>query len=300
MENTNDIEVPMRRIILKSLIFALLPVLLSIGAEASTIERSGKAGTHAIVFIPGLASHGDLWESWAKQYSVSNDVFVVTASGFAGEPAREGSEAFFQATVNEIISSLRTAKVADVTLVGHSIGGLMSLMIANEAPDLVRNVLVVDSLPFLAGLMMPGVSPEQAGQRAQYFAAQMKKMPREMYLEQQKQGVGVQSKTVSFLPTVLEWGAASDQATVATAFAEALGTDYRSNLKSITAQVTVLAAYDKQMPFGREKNKALYETQYVGLQNGRIEIIDNSFHFIMIDQPEAFSKALAAAVKEGM
>ena len=299
MENTNDIEVIMGRIILKSLIIALLPILLSLGSEASTIERSGKAGEHAIVFIPGLASHGDLWKSWAKQYSKNNDVFVVTASGFAGEPARAGSQQFLSATVAEIIGVLKAANVTDVTLVGHSIGGLMSLMIANEAPDLVRNVLVVDSLPFLAGLMMPGVSPEQAAQRAQYFATQMKNMPREGFLDQQKQGMAILSKTTAFLPTLLEWSAASNQATIADAFAETLATDYRSKISGIAAQVTVLAAFDQQMPVSKDSHKAVYEAQYAGLKNGRIEMIDDSFHFIMIDQPEAFSKALAVAVKEG-
>jgi hypothetical protein len=47
----------------------------------------------------------------------------------------------------------------------------MSLMLAEQHPNLVKQVLVVDSLPYMAGLFAPGLTSEQAKD-------QMKAMPR--------------------------------------------------------------------------------------------------------------------------
>ncbi len=275
------------------LLWSAALVVTTPGVSASTVERYARVGAPALVFIPGLSSHGDLWRPWRAAYADSYDLYVVTAPGFAGVAPREGDAPFLKTTVTEIISELRAQGVKQATFVGHSIGGLMALMIAHDAPELVRKILVVDSLPYLAGLFMPGVTPDQAKARAAIMQQQMQSMPHDIFVAQQKQGLPRLTMTEAFLPTLAKWSETSDQGTVAVAFGETLGLDYRLNLSQITAPVTILVAYSKNMPLSRVQLQALYKAQYVGLQNKNIFMVEGSYHFIMIDQPDAFGRHLS-------
>jgi pimeloyl-ACP methyl ester carboxylesterase len=278
------------------LIAIVVFVILTPSAKADIIEN-GNAEGPAIVFVPGLASHGDLWAPWVKKYQASHRVFVVTAPGFAGETPRSEDVPFLKATVDEIANHLKSKKIEGAVFVGHSIGGLMSVMTANEYPELVEKVLVVDSLPYLGAMFMPGLAHDQVVARANAMQAQMANTPRDAYLAQQRAGIGIQSKTQVFLPTLLKWGETSDQRTVAKAFGEALRTDYRDNLKGINAEILVLAAHSAEMPFTKEAAHSLYSAQYGNLPNGRVEVIEDSFHFIMIDQPDVFGAKLDTFLK---
>ena len=289
----------MFRLAVIALLWALSTYSTSGEVSASMIERQGQKGADALVFIPGLASHGDLWRPWAEKFASSQNVYVVTASGFAGEPANIVDKPFLETIVVEIAARLEKDGVRRATVVGHSIGGLMALMLANDVPDIVGNVLVVDSLPYLAAMFMPSATPDQAQAQANLMADQMKSMPHDLFTAQQKQGLRRLSNTLAFLPVLEKWSAASDQRTVAKAFAEGLGTDYRLALKSIAAHVTVLAAYSEAMRVPRTHIETLYEAQYAGLQHANIQLVDDSFHFIMIDQPEQFSRHLSSVLNQG-
>ena len=287
----------------KIVIIALLWATSSFGSHctvaASTIERQGQKNADALVFIPGLASHGDLWTRWAEQHAVNYNVYIVTASGFAGEPAKLAQTPFLQSTVADIAQRLRADNIEGATIVGHSIGGLMALMLAKEAPELVTKVLVVDSLPYLAGMFMPGIKPDQAREQANMIAGQLKSMSRDLFLAQQKQGLSRLSNTAEFLPTLIKWSEDSHQTTVAVAMGEALATDYRSALATVEASITVLAAYSKAMQVPKAQIKALYAAQYAAAQNVDIQLVDDSYHFIMIDQPDQFSHYLSAVLGQG-
>lgn len=65
--------------------------------------------------------------------------------------------------VQELIDTLEASYQQPVILVGHSLGGLLSLMAARVRPDLIRSVVVIDS-------------PVVAGWRAQLVRA-MKQIP---------------------------------------------------------------------------------------------------------------------------
>jgi len=289
----------MNGMLAKAAVFIFLCLVGGLPAKAVRMERTGVEGAPALVFVPGLASHGDLWKPWVEEYANTYDVFVVTAPGFAGEQARTEDGPFLKITVAEIAANLKKYGASKATIVGHSIGGLMALMLANDAPELVGKVLVVDSLPYLAAMFMPGTAPDQARAQANLMANHMKAMPHDLFMAQQKQGLPRLSNTPAFLPVLEKWSATSDQATVAKAFAEGLGTDYRPELKTITAHVTVLAAYSKAMRVPRVQIKTLYETQYAGLQHAKLHLVDDSFHFIMIDQPKQFGQHLSSVLKQG-
>ncbi len=282
---------------LRLFISVVTVLFVQAGAASAEVRHSGNPEGPALVFLPGLASSAGLWQPWVEAYQQSHDIYVLSAPGFAGVPARMPEKPFLKTTVDEMIKTLRENNVEGAVLVGHSIGGLMALMIANEAPELVGVVLVVDSLPFLGGLFMPGLAPEAVSQRAQFMSKQMASMPRVAFDQQQKYGLAILTNTPAFLPMLETWSRASDQATVAQAFREVLSTDYRAALASIKVPVKVLVAHSADAPIGRDALENLYQTQFDGLANKVIQVVDDSYHFIMIDQPEVFSAALSAFLK---
>lgn len=281
-----------KKAVLAGLVLVLVAVAADQSASAVEVERSGHSSAPALVFIPGLASHGDVWKDVASVFAKTHQVYVVTAPGFAGTTPRQNKAPFLKTTVQEVASALKEDRVQGAIVVGHSIGGLMTLMLAKEAPELVEHALVVDSLPFLAGLFVPGATPETAKAQAAFLRQQMENMPRNMFDAQQKQGLARLTNTAAFLPTLEKWSAASDQKTVAQAFGEALGLDYRQQLASIQSNVTVLAAHSKAMPLSRDQLTGIFNAQYSNLLGVEIQIVDDSHHFIMVDQPDVFKAAL--------
>lgn len=59
-----------------------------------------------------------------------------------------------------MISYIRANKLQKPIIMGHSLGGFMALWIASAEPDLVGDIIAVDSLPFLGALQKPKATAE--------------------------------------------------------------------------------------------------------------------------------------------
>jgi len=74
---------------------------------------------------------------------------------------------------------------------------------------------------------------------------------------------------------------------------EDLITDLRSDLPSIKAPITVLYPWNSGYPT-REMAGPFYRKQYAAAPNVTYVDIGDAAHFVMLDQPDAFLKALTA------
>ena len=276
-------------------ILASVLAATSFAGQPMRIDQLGTAGP-PVLFIPGLNSHADVWKPWAEGLASAEPghrSFLITPAGFAGVTPYKLGDGFHAGLLPGLSALLEAEDLHDVTVVGHSAGGLVALMLAHREPERVRSVLVVDGLPFLAGLFMPGATPQQAVDQAAVMAQQMTASSESAYREQQAMTLPTYAKTSSFLPTLQAWSAESDRATSIAAFKDTLATDFRPALPDITQPVLVLAAWDAAMGVPKDHIDALYTVQYGGLPNGSVRVVENSFHFVMIDQPAAFDNALA-------
>jgi len=100
----------------------------------------------SLLFIHGLGSSVHDWEAqvpfFSKQYQVVT--FDVRGHGKSDKPTGPYSIQLFALDTAELIKSLRIDKTH---VIGISIGGMIAFELAIKAPDLVRNLVIVNSRP---------------------------------------------------------------------------------------------------------------------------------------------------------
>jgi hypothetical protein len=95
-------------------------------------------------------------------------------------------------------------------------------------------------------------------------------------------------RTESARPEIIEHARLSDNDVVANAFHELIVTDLRPELPNIRAPLTVLYVIPPNMPFTAEQYDDFFTASYASAPNARLVRIDESWHFIMIDQFDRF------------
>ena len=156
--------------------------------------------------------------------------------------------------------------------------------------------MVVDSLPFFPLIFDPAATPASAAQMAEGTRSGLLAQDRDSFAESQRQGVRALVRNTAFHERVAQWSIASDRPTFAAAIHALMTTDLRPRLPQIAAPVTVMAAANSLAP--RARIAPLYTAAYAGLPGVQLTVIDDSYHFIMFDQPEAFEAALRAALAD--
>ncbi len=260
------------------------------------VDRRGTSDSRPVVFIPGLASAGAVWDAAAAAIVDGNDVHIITLAGFAGVPMLDPIGPYIERAVCALVVYFDEEGLQDIVLVGHSMGAQISLQLAAARPDAVGQVLVVDSAPFYAALFNPTVTPEAAAQYGTQLGMRLAAMSPEQFLAFARQGIAVQSITKSGQERVMGYMRASNQAAVAQAMGDVAGSDFHPILAKVSAPVTVLAAWSEGAPYSSDQLRAIYEDQYAGLTDVDVRAIANSRHFIMLDQPGAFANALGAVL----
>jgi len=145
---------------------------------------------------------------------------------------------------------------------------------------------------------MPEATPDQAATMSTQMAEQLAALPRAQFDAQQKAGLPRLSNNPDAMPDLAEWGKTSDQQTVAAMMGELMATDLRDEISKLNVKTTVLVPYSSAMGVSEKDLTKLYSTQYEKAPDVTVKVIPDSFHFIMLDQPEAFYEAVKAELSE--
>ena len=249
-----------------------------------------------VVFIPGLASSRATWKATAERLRGKHRLHLIQIAGFAGEPARANATGDVLIPTAEAIDAyLVEQKLSPATVVGHSLGGTTLLYLAEKHPQHLKKVLIVDALPFFGGMQDPkatadSVRPQAEKMRAATAAAAGKPVTAEQ-LEPQMRAMSKDNATQHM---VAEWGAVSDRTVVAQAMYDDLTLDLRPGLASIKTPILLLHPDNAPLGVPAGMMEKVYAALYAPAPTVKTRIVDQSEHFVMLDQPEVFAKELDA------
>lgn len=248
-----------------------------------------------VVFVHGLAASAECWDEAGERLGL-DDVrcHFVQMRGFAGLPASAFREPmnFLRPMADALAGYIRTLKAGPVAVVGHSMGGLVSLMLARDHADVVDRLMVVDVPAYFSVLINPFATPASMAPLAQHS--------RRTYVEKSRpqlhdELVRATEKLVSDpgrAERIVRWGMNSDRRATADVMAEVMVTDLRGDMQKIAAPVDVIYAWDRVSPATKLGLDQVYASTYAGLQRGRRLRIDNARHYVMFDQPDVFYGAV--------
>jgi pimeloyl-ACP methyl ester carboxylesterase len=258
------------------------------------VAVDGDTDGRDIILIPGLSSSPEIWQGTVDhliaQDGVGWRVHRIHVQGFAGAPAKANATGPVAAPVaEEIARYIREKGLNKPAVVGHSMGGTMGLMLAARHPDLVGKLMVVDMIPFMGAMFgPPGTTAESVIPVADQVYAAQSTAPRDQYLTQAKAAVTAMIKTEAARSGPLQDTETSDQQVSASAFRELIVTDLRPELSKITAPTEVLYVKFNDPRMTDAITDAVYQMSFSTLPGAKLKRIDDSAHFIMLDQPQAF------------
>lgn len=242
-----------------------------------------------VILIPGFGSSREVWRPLAERLSATHRVHLVQLAGFAGEPWSHGDGPFVQPAVDAIAAYVRQAGLDRPAVIGHSMGGLSAVMLAQQHPELVGRIMSVDSLPFFSALYGPQATAETAAPFAEQAAAGILNADDAGFRAGQTAGAAGLSRDPATQAAMVEWTVASDRRAMAAAIREVMTTDTRPGLAAMTTPVWAVYASDADGGAPAAMADAMWGREYASLPGVTLIRVDDSRHFIMADQPENFA-----------
>jgi pimeloyl-ACP methyl ester carboxylesterase len=258
-----------------------------------TVVDAGTVGKPDVVLIPGLSSSRAVWDGEAKLLAPNYRLHLVQVNGFAGAPAGVNATGPILPGIVEELHGYIAAAGIHPAVVGHSLGGLLAMMLADNYPGDVRKMVIVDTLPFYAVLFSPEATVETTKPYAEIMRKQMMAVPADQYAGMQAAIAAQLVKDPAAQKLVAAASGASDRTVVVEAMVEDMQTDLRADVAKIQTPTLVLYEYDPTMT---RPDPAAYEAMvkagYGPMPHVTLTRVEGSRHFIMYDQPAKFDAAL--------
>jgi pimeloyl-ACP methyl ester carboxylesterase len=275
----------------KSILLVVLMLLISKSVFSQTAFKVDVKGKGApVLLFPGFGCTGEVWNETVAELSKNYECHIFTFAGFGNVPPIESP--WFSTIKDQIISYVKTNKLKKATLIGHSLGGTLSLWLASEETNLFKKVIIVDALPASAALMIPNYK----GEVIPHDNPQSKMM----LAMDQKTFNAMNSQTTSYMclnkekqKTINEWMNVADRKTYVYGYIDMLNLDLRKEIAKIKIPVVILAATNPDLATVQKT----YTAQYENLPSVKIYYAANSAHFVMYDQPEWFMEKVKSEIK---
>ncbi|MFT7561436.1 MAG: N-formylmaleamate deformylase [Flavobacteriales bacterium] len=285
---------------MKPIVFLILLISL-LSATSATASSTETTSFHvsvtgngpAVILIPGLNSSSEVWNSSVTLFSQHKQIHTLHLAGFAGLELK--GDPSLSRVKQDIINYVKTKKLNNPSIIGHSLGGFLALSLAIEEPKLFGKLVIIDALPFWPLVFNPMATPASMLEQATALKKQIEVNTNEVALRQY-----YSSTLASMINDPLwqkkatEWSLKSDTRMTAQSLFELQTTDLRDQLDKIQAPALILGSWSTAKHFGGTKQSVAdhMDMQYTELANKRIIIHDNAKHFIMLDAPEWTAKLI--------
>lgn len=247
-----------------------------------------------VILIPGLSSPRAVWDGVAPALVKGHRVLLVQVNGFGGDdPGANLKPGVLDGVVADLDSYIARNKLTGAAVVGHSMGGLVGLMLAKAHPADVGKLMVVDSLPYIGDIFLPGATVAQVEPQARLMR------DKEVASYGKPADVAAATATANGLALkpdsrakVIAWVKQADPRVTGEALYEDMTTDLRPDMAAIATPITLVYPWSANLP--EDKAGAFYKAEYAKAPNVTFVPVGDSAHFVMLDQPAAFQQALDA------
>ncbi|NML68254.1 alpha/beta hydrolase [Chryseobacterium sp. RP-3-3] len=246
------------------------------------VKKTGK-GNQSIIFIPGFASSGEVWNDTVTQFDKKFSCYVLTMKGFAG--VKPLADANFKDWEKGIAEYIKDQKIENPIIIGHSMGGSLAMALAADYPELVSKIVVVDALPCLAALSDPNFKSKENNDCTSTINT-LKAMSDEQFKQMQTGTIPRLVADPSMQETVINWSMKSDRTTFAKMYCDFSNTDLREKIQTIQCpSLILLESYFVNF-------KPAIEGQYKNLKSTDMRYASKGLHFIMYDDKEWYFEQL--------
>ena len=278
---------------MKSVISTLILCLVAISSmsqpPAFRMVKTGK-GT-PVILLPGFATPGSVWNETVANLKGDYQKHIVTYAGFDGVAPIDTP--WYSHIKSALIEYIDNEKLTNIVIIGHSMGGTLAADLAAQVPDKVSKLVLVDALPCMREVMMPGVSAAQIQYNSPYNNQQLSQSA-EVFRNNAVMMAGYMASNQINIDSLTNWMVAADRKTYVYGYTDLLRLDVRDVLNKVKAETLILGA---PVPYGETAVKANLEKQYEQLKEKTILIAPNSKHFIMFDQPTWFYEQVNTFLK---
>ncbi len=244
---------------------------------AISVVKTGKG--NPVVFLPGFTAPGSVWDETIKHLDGSHTSYTISYAGFNG--LESIGTPWYDAIKQQLTTYIKNEKLSNITIIGHSMGGNLAIDLAAELTGQVAGLILVESIPCMRELMMPGV-PAASLQYNSPYNNKLLAMPDEDFKKMAAAMSQNMTNTPSKVEALTDWSVKSDRKTYVYGYTDLLKLDLRDKLSNIAVHTLILGA---SFP-NKETVQSNYEKQYANLKNKEILMAEGSKHFIMFDQPE--------------
>lgn len=246
-----------------------------------------------VILIPGLSSPGAVWDGVVPDLARSHRVYVVQVNGFGGDaPGANLSPGILDGVVADLHALIGKDKIGGTAIVGHSMGGLVAMMLAKAHPGDAGKLMIVDSLPSIGTLFAPAATVAMVEPRARQMRdAQVASYGKPADAAAARAVADRLALKPASRAKVTAWAEAADPRVSGQAMYEDMTTDLRPALKEIATPITLVYPWNAAGP-DKPQADALYTAAYADAPHVTFVDIGDAAHFVMLDQPDAFRTAL--------
>lgn len=293
-----QIAMPLRLVALA----ASLPLFLQLGTPAHSAPAPTRFSVTVtgqgsdVILIPGLASSASVWNATVAGIKAGHRVHVVQVAGFAGTPVggNAGGPVLLP-LVAELHAYIEAQHLNGPAVIGHSFGGLVATELALDHPADVGRLMIVDSLPFFGMVTGPGKTVADLEPLARSMQARLAKGTQQDYAAAEPKAMArlIKSTGPAAQMAILA-ASSSDRNVVGQAMYDAFTTDLRPRLAGLKMPVTMVYPWDASTGVPQSAFDGLYIGAYASVPQAKVHRVDGSYHFIMLDQPDAFAREVSA------
>ncbi len=243
-----------------------------------------------VVLLPGLTTGPWEFADIIRRLSPRYTIYAVDLPGFDGRPP--STPLLFDRVTRDFWTMLDAQKIARPVIIGHSLGGTLSIALGEQHPERLRGIVAIDGLPILPGLER--ATPEQRAGYAVQAAGQIAGESHQQLLDYETKYMTTAGGVLdpALAPQLAELEARSDPAAVAQWLKEDMTTDLRADLPRISVPLVEIAPYNapdvtgSPNPYTEDQKVAYYRTLLAGAPHVQVLSISPSRHFATIDQPD--------------